>query len=259
MGREHPLVMREWQARGEQPEVLLWVGCAASFDDRAQKIVKAFATILTRAGVTFGILGEEEVCTGDPARRAGNELLFQMLAKQNIETLRKYGVRKIVTICPHCYNSFKHDYPQLGLEVEVWHSTQFIAYLIDTGRLTLAGNKGESVTFHDPCYLARMNGIEREPRSVLEALGVHLREMRRHGRNSFCCGAGGAQMFKEEEAGREKVYRERAKEALHTGAKTLVTACPFCMIMMRDGVRELSNDQTEVKDIVELVAEALPE
>jgi len=248
--------MAELAAKGEKPEILFWVGCAASFDDRARKIAQAFVRILNAANVKFAILGNEERCTGDPARRAGNEFVFQMAALQNIELLNGYGIEKIVTLCPHCYNTFKNEYPDLGGNYEVWHAVDYALKLIEEGRLKIKSLK-EIVTLHDPCYLGRINDKVDEPRELLSAIGLTLKEMPRHGKRSFCCGAGGAQIFKEEEEGREPVYRERAREALQTGAKTIVTACPFCMIMLRDGVRDLAEGQAEVKDIIELLSEGL--
>ncbi len=250
--------MAELAARGEKPEILFWVGCAASFDDRARKIAQAFVKILHAAGVQFAILGNEERCTGDPARRTGNEFVFQMAAMQNIEVLNGYGIERIVTLCPHCYNTFKHEYPDLGGHYEVWHAVDYALHLIETGRLKIKQLR-ELVTFHDPCYLGRINDKVEEPRQLLAALGLEVREMPRHGKRSFCCGAGGGQIFKEEEKGREPVYRERAREALSTGASKIITACPFCMIMMRDGVRDLAEGQADVVDIIELLSQGLDE
>ncbi len=252
-------VWKECAGRGEVPEYLLWLGCSPSLDDRARKIALSAFRVLHAAGVSWAILGEEERCSGDPARRSGNELLFQLLAMQNIETFQRYGIRRVITLCPHCYNTFRHEYPQLGYSFEeVWHITQFVNWLVEEGRLHLSRDaRTLPVTFHDPCYLGRVNGEFDAPRNLVQAVGGELREMERNRWHSFCCGAGGAQVFKEEESGDQPVYRERVREALRTGARIVVTACPFCMLMMRDGVRELAEGKAEVKDVVELVAERL--
>src|SRR3954462_7439158 len=222
--------MAEMVANGETPEILFWVGCAGSFDQRAQKITKAFATILDKAGVKYAILGKEEACTGDPARRAGNEFLFQMSAYNNIQILNGYQVKKIVTACPHCFNILKNEYPELGGNYDVVHHTQFLQYLIDEGRIKLKEGgtfKGKKITYHDSCYLGRSNGIYEAPRKVLEALDAELVEMKRCRSNGLCCGAGGAQMFKEEEKGTIRVNEERINEALGTEATIVASACPF--------------------------------
>ena len=256
---EVPL-MADLMAKGETAEVLFWVGCAGSFDQRAQKVTKAFVKILHHVGVKFAILGQEEVCTGDPARRAGNEFLFQMQAITNIETLNMYGVKKIVTACPHCFNTLKNEYPILGGTYEVIHHTTFLQGLIDDGRLTLADGgtfKGKKITFHDSCYLGRANGIYEAPRKLIEALDVELVEMKRCRSRGLCCGAGGAQMFKEEEKGTSRVNQERTEEALDTNANIIAAACPFCMTMMTDGVKEKEQqEQVQVLDVAELIAQA---
>lgn len=253
--------MAEMVAAGEQPEILFWVGCAGSFDQRAQKISRAFATILQHIGMKFAILGKEEMCTGDPARRAGNEFLFQMMAYQNIQTLNNYGVKKIVTTCPHCFNIFKNEYPVLGGSYEVLHHTSFLQQLIDEGRIKLkdaAAFKGKRITYHDSCYLGRGNGIYEAPRKVLEALDAELVEMKRCGKNGFCCGAGGAQMFKEEEPGKTRVNFERSREAIETGAQIVASACPFCNTMLTDGVKvQEKEDTVKVMDVAELVAASM--
>lgn len=244
-------------AAGETPEILFWVGCSGSFDQRAQKITRAFAAILTRLEIRFAILGKEEMCTGDPARRAGNEFLFQMMAYQNIQLLNGYGIKKIVTACPHCFNILKNEYPELGGTYEVIHHTTFLQQLIDEGKIKIkeAGSfKGKKITFHDSCYLGRANGIYEAPRKVLEALDAELVEMKRCRTNGLCCGAGGAQMFKEEEKGDIRINVERTGEALGTGAQVIAAACPFCNTMITDGVKvHEKENEVQVLDIAELV------
>jgi heterodisulfide reductase subunit D len=251
----------DYMANGETPEVLFWVGCAGSFDQRAQKITRAFASILTKVGMKFAILGKEEMCTGDPARRAGNEFLFQMMAYQNIQILNNYGIKKIVTACPHCFNILKNEYPELGGTYEVIHHTTLLQQLIDEGKIMLKEGgafKGKKITFHDSCYLGRANNIYEAPRKVLEALDGELVEMKRCRSNGLCCGAGGAQMFKEEEKGSSRVNIERTNEAIDTGASIIASSCPFCNTMMSDGVkvREKEND-IAVLDVAELVAQSM--
>ncbi|HRN79159.1 MAG TPA: (Fe-S)-binding protein [Ferruginibacter sp.] len=257
----HVTTMAEMAARGETPEVLFWVGCSGSFDQRAQKITKAFVTILDKVGVKYAILGKEEMCTGDPARRAGNEFLFQMMAYQNIQVLNGYEIKKIVTACPHCFNIFKNEYPALGGNYEVIHHATFLQQLIDEGRIVVpAGGayKGKKITYHDSCYLGRANQIYEAPRKVLEALDAALVEMKRCRSNGLCCGAGGAQMFKEEENGHTRINIERADEALATGAQVIASACPFCNTMLTDGVKNREKEnEVEVLDIAELVASYL--
>ena len=249
-------------AAGEQPEILFWVGCAGSFDQRAQRITKAFAAILDKVGYSFAILGKEEMCTGDPARRAGNEFLFQMMAYQNIQLLNMYEVKKIVTICPHCFNIFKNEYPELGGNYEVMHHTTFLQGLIDEGRIKLKDSeafKGKKITYHDSCYLGRANGIYEAPRKVLEALDAELVEMKRCRKLGMCCGAGGAQMFKEEEPGKTRINLDRSAEAIETGASVLAAACPFCNTMLTDGVKAAEKeDSVRVLDVAEIVAMSLP-
>lgn len=253
--------MAEYAASGETPEVLFWVGCAGSFDQRAQKITKAFATILDKAGIRFAILGKEESCTGDPARRAGNEFIFQMMAQNNIQVLNGYGVKKIVTACPHCFNIFKNEYPELGGNYEVLHHTSFLQQLIDEGKIKMTEGgtfKGRRITYHDSCYLGRANNIYEAPRKVLEALDAELVEMKRCRSKGLCCGAGGAQMFKEEEKGITRVNFERGREAVDTGATVIAANCPFCMTMLTDGVKEQGKeDSVQVLDIAEIVAKQL--
>lgn len=253
--------MAELTASGESPEVLFWVGCAGSFDQRAQKISRAFATILNHVGIKFAILGKEEMCTGDPARRAGNEFLFQMMAYQNIQMLNTYGIKKIVTTCPHCFNIFKNEYPQLGGTYDVVHHTTFLQQLIDEGKIRLKDSdtfRGKKITYHDSCYLGRGNGIYEAPRKVLEALDAELVEMKRCGKKGFCCGAGGAQMFKEEEPGNTRVNLDRSAEAIETGASIVAAACPFCNTMLTDGVKNSEKeDAVKVLDVAEIVAASL--
>lgn len=248
-------------AEGRQPEILFWVGCSGSFDARAQKISKAFALILNKLGINYAILGKEEMCTGDPARRAGNEFLFQMMAYQNIQILNTYGISKIVTTCPHCFNVFKNEYPELGGNYEVLHHAQYLQQLINEGKIVIkegGSYKGKKITFHDSCYLGRSNNIYEAPRQVLEQLDATLIEMKRCRSNGLCCGAGGAQMFKEDEPGKERINIERSNEALATGASVIAAACPFCNTMLTDGVK-LAEKEAEVKvlDIAELIAESM--
>ncbi|MBA3675480.1 MAG: (Fe-S)-binding protein [Chitinophagaceae bacterium] len=257
----HVPIMAEMMANNETPEVLFWVGCAGSFDQRAQKITKAFAAILNKVEIKYAILGKEEMCTGDPVRRAGNEFMFQMMAYQNIQLLNSYGIKKIVTACPHCFNILKNEYPELGGSYEVIHHATFLQQLIDEGKVKIKEGgfyKGKKITYHDSCYLGRANNIYEAPRKILEALDIDLVEMKRCRSNGFCCGAGGAQMFKEEEKGDIRVNTERTKEALETGAHVIAAACPFCNTMMTDGVKANEKDeQVEVLDIAELVAASM--
>lgn len=253
--------MAEWAARGETPEILFWVGCSGSYDQRAQKITRAFATILDKAGVRYAILGKEEACTGDPARRAGNEFLFQMMAYQNIQTLNNYGVKKIVTACPHCFNILGNEYPELGGRYEVIHHTTFLQQLIDEGKIRIKEGgpfKGKRITYHDSCFLGRGNDIYEAPRKVLEALDAELVEMKRCRSKGLCCGAGGAQMFKEEEKGTTRINFERSHEAVGTGAGVIAAACPFCNTMLTDGVKQEEKEETvKVMDIAELIASSI--
>jgi Fe-S oxidoreductase len=252
--------MAECLAAGEIPEVLFWVGCAGSFDDRAKKITKAIARILNHCEVSFAILGQEESCTGDPAKRAGNEFLFQMMAMQNIQVLNGYEVKKIVTGCPHCFNTLKNEYPALGGTYEVLHHTQLIQQLIAEGRIRLEGGgsfKGKKITFHDPCYLGRGNNEYEAPRELIRKLDAELVEMKRSRANGLCCGAGGAQMFKEAEPGNKEVNIERTEDALETQATIIAAGCPFCNTMMTDGVKHFEQENNIiVKDVAELIAEA---
>lgn len=257
----HVPTMAEMAANGEIPDVLFWVGCAGSYDQRAQKITKAFATILHKVGIRYAILGKEEMCTGDPARRAGNEFMFQMMAYQNIQVLNGYGIKKIVTACPHCFNTLKNEYPELGGNYEVIHHASFIQQLIDEGKIIMKEQgdfKGKKITYHDSCYLGRANNIYEAPRKVLEALDTELVEMKRCKSNGLCCGAGGAQMFKEEEKGATRVNFERSNEAIQTGASIIAAACPFCNTMLTDGVKNSNKEEeVEVFDIAELIAQSI--
>ncbi|MDQ2753166.1 MAG: (Fe-S)-binding protein [Bacteroidota bacterium] len=250
--------MAEMMMNGETPDILFWVGCAGSFDQRAQKITRAFASILQKLNIKFAILGKEEMCTGDPARRAGNEFVFQMMAYNNIHILNGYSVKKIVTACPHCFNIFKNEYPELGGNYEVIHHTQFLQQLIDEGKIKLKEGgafKGSRITYHDSCYLGRANGIYEAPRKVLEALDAELVEMKRCRSKGLCCGAGGAQYFKEDEPGNKRINIERTEEALATGANIIAAACPFCNTMMTDGVKNKEKEaEIKVLDVAELIA-----
>ncbi|MEY2638838.1 MAG: hypothetical protein RIR90_320 [Bacteroidota bacterium] len=250
--------MAELMMNGETPEILFWVGCAGSFDQRAQKITKAFATILDKTGIKWAILGKEEACTGDPARRAGNEFLFQMMAYQNIQVLNGYGIKKIVTTCPHCFNTLKNEYPELGGHYEVIHHTTLLQQMIDEGKIRMKEGgsfKGKRITYHDSCYLGRANDIYEAPRKVLEALDAELVEMKRCRTKGLCCGAGGAQMFKEDEPGDKRINLERTEEALQTGAGFIASACPFCNTMMTDGVKLNEKEESvQVLDIAEMIA-----
>ena len=248
----------EMMAAGETPEILFWVGCAGSFDQRAQKITRAFASILDGAGINYAILGKEEMCTGDPVRRAGNEFMFQMMAYQNISILNGYEIKKIVTACPHCFNTLKNEYPELGGNYDVIHHATFLQQLLDEGRIRISGDgpfKGKKITYHDSCYLGRANDIYEAPRHVLETLDGDLVEMKRCRSNGLCCGAGGAQMFKEEEKGEKRINRERADEAIGTGATVVAAACPFCNTMLSDGVKANEKEQeVAVLDIAEMIS-----
>ncbi len=254
----HVPSMAEMTAAGESPEILFWVGCAGSYDQRAQKITRAFASILEKAQIKFAILGKEEMCTGDPVRRAGNEFMFQMMAYQNIQVLNNYGIKKIVTTCPHCFNTLKNEYKELGGNYEVIHHTTLLQQLIDEGKIRIkegGSYKGKRITFHDSCYLGRANNIYEAPRQVLELLDAELVEMKRCRSNGLCCGAGGAQMFKEEEKGTTRVNWERTDEALETGATVIVSSCPFCNTMLTDGVKTKEKEESvKVLDLAELVA-----
>ena len=246
-------------SEGKQPEVLFWVGCAGSFDDRAKKITKAFVKILNKANVSFAVLGTEESCTGDPAKRSGNEFLFQMQAVTNIEVLNAYEVKKVVTACPHCFNTLKNEYPSLGGTYEVVHHTQFLKQLLEEGRITMEGGKfkGKRITFHDPCYLGRANNVYEAPRDLIRKLDAELVEMKSCKTRGLCCGAGGAQMFKEPEKGNKDINIERTEQALETKPDIIAAGCPFCNTMMTDGVKNKDKEASiAVMDIAELIASA---
>lgn len=250
--------MAEYAAEGKVPEVLFFVGCMGSFDDRAKKVTKAFCKILHKAGIEFAVLGQEESCNGDPAKRAGNEFIFQMMAHTNIEIMNGYGVNKIVTTCPHCFNIIKNEYPGLGGKYDVMHHTQFLRKMMDEGRIKIEGGsfQGKKIVFHDPCYLGRGNGEYEAPRQLLQKLDSELVEMKRCKSSGLCCGAGGAQMFKEPEPGNKDINVERTEEALGVNPNVIATGCPFCNTMITDGVKHFNNTEVAVKDIAELLAEA---
>ncbi len=254
-----PLIS-ELAAKGETPDVLFWVGCAGSFDERAKSITVAFVKILNKLEIKYAVLGPEEACTGDPAKRAGNEFLFQMQAMSNIQVLNAYNVKKIITTCPHCFNTIKNEYPQLGGNYEVIHHATFLQQLIDEGKIKMKEGgefKGKKITYHDSCYLGRANNIYEAPRKVLEILDAELIEMKRCKTNGLCCGAGGAQMFKEPEKGKKDINIERTEEALATGAEIIVSNCPFCMTMLSDGVKNKEKETTvKVYDLAEMIAKS---
>ncbi|MDO5607326.1 MAG: (Fe-S)-binding protein [Capnocytophaga sp.] len=256
----HIPTMAELSAEGRQPEVLFWVGCAGSFDDRAKRIIRAFARILNKAKVDFAVLGTEESCTGDPAKRAGNEFLFQMQAMMNIQVLEAYEIKKIVTACPHCFNTLRNEYPSLGGSYEVVHHTQFLKQLLDEGRIKVEGGsfKGQRITFHDPCYLGRANGEYEAPREVLQHLDADLVEMKSCKSRGLCCGAGGAQMFKEPEKGKQDINELRTEQALETNPEVIATGCPFCNTMLTDGIKGKNKEAgVKVYDIAEMISQDL--
>lgn len=251
--------MAQYMAEGKKPEILFWVGCMGSFDDRAKRVTKAFVKLLQQANIDFAVLGTEESCTGDPAKRSGNEFLFQMQAATNIEVLNGYEIEKIVTACPHCFNTIKNEYPVLGGNYKVMHHTQFLMSLLEEGKLKVEGGKfkGKRITFHDPCYLGRGNGEYEAPRELLRKLEVELLEMKKCKRDSLCCGAGGGQMFKEPEKGDKDVNILRTEQAMEVAPDAVATGCPFCNTMMHDGVKgkEKEND-IQVMDVAEMIASA---
>ena len=250
--------MAELHSQGISPEVLFWVGCAGSFDDRDKKITKSLVKIMHSAKVSFAVLGTEESCTGDPAKRAGNEFLFQMQAVTNIEVMNSYEIKKIVTACPHCFNTIKNEYPSLGGQYEVVHHTQFLKSLLDSGRLSIQGGqfKGKRITFHDPCYLGRANNIYEAPRDLIKKLDAELVEMKNCRKKGLCCGAGGAQMFKDAEPGKKEINIERTEQALQTKPDIIAAGCPFCNTMMSDGLKNKAEAAVAVQDIAELIAKA---
>ena len=250
--------LKELSDQGIIPEILFWVGCAGSFDDRAKKITKSFVRLLNRANISFGVLGNEESCTGDPAKRAGNEFLFQMQALTNIKTLNSYNVKKIVTACPHCFNTIKNEYPGLGGSYEVVHHTQLLDELISTGKIKISNDsfKGKRITFHDPCYLGRANKEYKAPRNLIQSVKADLKEMKNCKEKGLCCGAGGAQMFKESEKGNQEINIKRTEEAINTKAKIIAAGCPFCNTMLSDGIKSQDNSNVSVLDLAEIIDES---
>ena len=255
----HVSTLAEFAAEGKKPEVLFWVGCAGSFDERAKKITKSFVKILQKAAVSFAVLGVEESCTGDPAKRSGNEFLFQMQAMANIKVMNDYQVTRIVTTCPHCFNTLKNEYPSMGGNYQVMHHTKFINTLLKEKRFTISGSvyKGKRITYHDPCYLGRANQVYEAPRELIQKLDADLVEMKNCKSKALCCGAGGAQMFKEPEKGNKDINIERTEQAMETQPEIIAAACPFCNTMMTDGVKNKEKDEgVEVQDIAELISKA---
>ena len=252
--------LKELNEKGIEPEILFWVGCAGSFDDRAKKITKSFVRLLNKAEVSFGVLGTEESCTGDPAKRAGNEFLFQMQAVSNIEVLNTYNIKKIVTTCPHCFNTIKNEYPSLGGSYDVIHHTQLLDQLIKDGRIKVEKDlyKGKKITFHDPCYLGRANKEYTAPRSLINSVKADLKEMKSCKEKALCCGAGGAQMFKESEQGNQEINIKRTKQAINTNAKIIAAGCPFCNTILSDGIKsESENIDVKVMDISEIIDDSI--
>ena len=250
--------LKELTDQGISPEILFWVGCAGSFDDRAKKITKSFVSLLNKANISFGVLGTEESCTGDPAKRAGNEFLFQMQALTNIETLNSYNIKKIVTACPHCFNTIKNEYPGLGGSYDVVHHTQLLDDLISNGKIKILNDsfKGKKITFHDPCYLGRANKEYKAPRNLIQSVKADLKEMKSCKEKALCCGAGGAQMFKESEKGNQEINIKRTEEAINTEAKIIAAGCPFCNTMLSDGVKSQDNSNVSVLDLAEIIDES---
>ena len=247
--------LKELSEKGIDPEILFWVGCAGSFDERAKKITKSFVNLLNKANVSFGVLGTEESCTGDPAKRAGNEFLYQMQAVSNIEILNSYNIKKIVTTCPHCFNIIKNEYPSLGGKYDVIHHTQLLDILIEDGRIKVSRDsfKGKKITFHDPCYLGRANKVFNAPRKLIDSVRADLKEMKSCKEKALCCGAGGAQMFKESEKGDQEINIKRTKEAINTNAKIIASGCPFCNTMLSDGLKNQDEQSVKVLDIAEII------
>lgn len=251
--------LEEFATKNETPDIVFWVGCAGSFDPRAQKITYALVKILNKANINFAVLGNDESCTGDPARRTGNEFVFQMLALQNIEALNMHNVKKIVTACPHCFNTIKNEYPALGGNYDVIHHTQLIQQLIEEKKITIEDGafKGKRISYHDSCYLGRINGIYEAPRSILKNLDANFQEARRSKEKGFCCGAGGAQVFKEEEEGTSKVNVERVEELLENKPDIIAANCPYCILMMNDGIKNKGKEEeVAIYDLSELIVQA---
>lgn len=254
-------VMADLALKDQHPEYLLWIGCAGSFDERYKRVVQSLIKILNLTGIDFAVLGPEESCTGDPARRAGNEFLFQMQALSNIQILNGYNVKKILTACPHCYNIFKNEYPDLGGHYEVIHHSEFLDQLLKQNDQSINLNNsflGRKITYHDSCYLGRSNNIYAPPRNLIQAIQAEIKEIGRHHADALCCGAGGSQMFKDSEAGQKDINIERTEEALETGSEIIATACPFCLTMFSDGLKAIDKEeQIQVLDIVELFQKAI--
>jgi Fe-S oxidoreductase len=242
--------------QNSNPDVLYWVGCAAAYDPRAQKIAASMAQLLHTAGVNWAVIGTEEKCTGDPARRSGNEYLFAQMASENVEALKEIQPKLIVTTCPHCFHTIGNEYPQFGGNFTIKHHTDFINELIQSGKLKVAASDG-ATTYHDPCYLGRHNGVYDQPRGVIQAAGLKLTEPTNSRSNSFCCGAGGGQFWKEEEPGQERVGTNRYRQLKETGAKTVATGCPFCMRMFTEEAAKEEETAPQILDIAEIVAKNL--
>lgn len=252
-------IVADLAAEGKHPDVLFWTGCAGSFDQRAQRVTIAFVKILNKLKINFAVLGTEEACTGDPARRAGNEFVFQMLAQQNISVMNGYGIKKIVTACPHCFNVIKNEYPALGGNYEVLHHSQYLQQLINEGKLKVEGGtfKGKKITFHDSCYLGRANEVYEAPRDVIASLDADLVEIKQSKQNGLCCGAGGAQMFKEDEPGDTRINRMRTQQLMEANPDVIAVGCPFCNTMITDGIKEKEKqDEIKVLDIAELIVQS---
>jgi heterodisulfide reductase subunit D len=250
-------IVSELISEGKNIDILFWVGCAGNFDARAQKVTRAFCNILNEINYSYAILGEDEKCTGDPARRAGNEFLFQMLALQNIETLNQYGIKKIVCTCPHCFNTIKNEYPQLGGNYEVIHYSEFLDNLIKEGKIKINESENENISYHDSCYLGRINNVYEAPREILKALNKEVVEMTRSKANGLCCGAGGSQMFKEDEPGDTRINIVRTEEILQTNTKKVIANCPFCITMLQDGLKAKDKqDDVMVYDLAEMILQS---
>ena len=251
--------IKELNNNGIKPEILFWVGCAGSFDDQAKKVTKSFTNLLDKANVSYAVLGTEESCTGDPAKRAGNEFLFQMQAISNIQTLNSYSFTKIVTACPHCFNTIKNEYPELGGNYEVLHHTEFLSFLLSSGKLNVEKPdfNGKKITFHDPCYLGRANKVYEPPRDVIKKLSAEINELKNCKEKGLCCGAGGAQIFKESETGNKEVNIKRTEEIVESNSDIVAVGCPFCKLMISDGIKNVkSKKELVVYDIAELLDKA---